>query len=62
MFFNMPKYHLGGRNKASEWNEVTMLSDQPNRVICNYCKESIIKKIERLYILQHAKVLFRGKK
>nr|XP_047141499.1 uncharacterized protein LOC105843930 [Hydra vulgaris] len=46
----MPKYHSGGRNKASEWNEVTILSDQPNRVICNYCKVSIIKKKERVKI------------
>ena len=27
---------------------MTILSDQPNSVICNYCKESIIKKIERV--------------
>ena len=44
----MPKYHSGGRNKANKWNEVTILGDQPNRVICNYCKESITKKIERV--------------
>ena len=44
----MPKYHSGGKNKATEWNEVTYLSDQPNRVICNYYKESITKKIERV--------------
>ena len=44
----MQKYHSGGRNKANEWNEVTILGDQPNRVICNYCKESITKKTERV--------------
>ena len=48
MFFNMPKYHSWGRNKASECNEVTILSDQSNRAICNYCKEKIIIKIGRV--------------
>ena len=24
---------------------MSILSDKPNRVICNFCKESIIKKI-----------------
>ena len=35
----MLKYHSGGKNKASEYNKVTILSDQPNRVTCNYCRE-----------------------
>ena len=40
----MPKCYSGGRNKASERNEVTILSDQLNRVIYNYYKERINKK------------------
>lgn len=44
----MPKYHSGGRSKASEWNEFTIVDENPTRVYCNHCKETVIKKIERV--------------
>ena len=31
-----------------EWNEVLAVSEQPNRFVCNYCRERITNKIEEL--------------
>ena len=38
---------LGGRKKGIEWQQVSEIEGNSTKVICDYCQESISKKIEK---------------